>query len=213
MTMLKRIPVIPTLIVLIAVGIMIWLGFWQLDRMHQKQTLLVRYAAARQLPSFNLERLPYDPRTLLYRRVSFNCHRIEGGSDLAGRNAKGEVGWAHTASCSTIEPDLTGPDRTRLDGRKLAELNVVIGWSKDPRNVAWAGGAVTGTIAPGAGAAIRVIADPPLAGLAANARPDPADLPNNHLSYAVQWFLFALTALAIYGLALRKRLAAPGVAG
>jgi surfeit locus 1 family protein len=41
-----------------------------------------------------------------------------------------------------------------------------------------------------------------------NARPDPNDIPNNHLSYAVQWFLFALTALVIYGLALRKRLAA-----
>ncbi|HNJ47416.1 MAG TPA: SURF1 family protein, partial [Novosphingobium sp.] len=36
------------------------------------------------------------------------------------------------------------------------------------------------------------------------------DIPNNHLSYAVQWFLFAATALVIYGLALRKRLAARG---
>ena len=72
---------------------------------------------------------------------------------------------------------------------------------------------MTGTIAPGAGEAIRVIADPPLAGLAANARPDPADLPNNHWSYAIQWFAFALTALVIYGLALRKRLAVPGAAG
>ena len=44
------------------------------------------------------------------------------------------------------------------------------------------------------------------AGLDANARPDPATIPNNHLSYAIQWFLFALTALVIYGIALRKRM-------
>ena len=49
------------------------------------------------------------------------------------------------------------------------------------------------------------MADPPLAGLAANARPDPRDIPNNHLSYAVQWFLFATTAMVIYLLALRAR--------
>ena len=30
-------------------------------------------------------------------------------------------------------------------------------------------------------------------------------IPNNHLSYAVQWFLFALTALVIYVLAVRKK--------
>jgi cytochrome oxidase assembly protein ShyY1 len=60
-----------------------------------------------------------------------------------------------------------------------------------------------GVVAPGP----RLVADPPLAGLAANARPDPSDIPNNHLSYAVQWFLFAVTALVIYLLALRKRLA------
>jgi cytochrome oxidase assembly protein ShyY1 len=57
---------------------------------------------------------------------------------------------------------------------------------------------------------VRLIADPPLAGLEANAVPDPASMPNNHFGYAIQWFLFALTALTIYVLALRKRLAGPG---
>jgi surfeit locus 1 family protein len=49
------------------------------------------------------------------------------------------------------------------------------------------------------------VAAPPLAGLEANAIPDPAEIPNNHFAYAVQWFVFAATALVIYGLALRKR--------
>jgi len=61
---------------------------------------------------------------------------------------------------------------------------------------------VMGVVAPGP----RLVADPPMAGLEASARPDPSELPNNHLSYAGQWFLFALVALVIYGLALRKRL-------
>ena len=87
-------------------------------------------------------------------------------------------------------------------------VDVTLGWSSNPAPPQWAGGAVAGIIGPKAKTEIRVIADPPLAGLAANARPDPANIANNHLSYAVQWFLFALTALVIYALALRKRLAA-----
>ena len=41
--------------------------------------------------------------------------------------------------------------------------------------------------------------------LSANARPDPNDIANNHLAYAVQWFFFAFVALVIYAIALRKR--------
>jgi surfeit locus 1 family protein len=67
--------------------------------------------------------------------------------------------------------------------------------------VPWAGGKVTGWIAPGP----KLIADPAQAGLAANARPDPNDIANNHLAYAVQWFFFAFVALVIYAIALRKR--------
>jgi surfeit locus 1 family protein len=73
----------------------------------------------------------------------------------------------------------------------------------------WDGGELGGVIAPGG----RLVADQPLPGLEASARPDPRDVPNNHWSYAVQWFLFALTALVIYTLALRKRLAAKDGAG
>ena len=39
----------------------------------------------------------------------------------------------------------------------------------------------------------------------AGAPPDPADIPNNHRSYAFQWFAFALSALVIYALALKGR--------
>jgi surfeit locus 1 family protein len=39
----------------------------------------------------------------------------------------------------------------------------------------------------------------------ASAPPSPDNIPNNHLSYAVQWFLFAGIAGVIYALALRQR--------
>jgi surfeit locus 1 family protein len=78
---------------------------------------------------------------------------------------------------------------------------VDLGFSRDLAAPAWTGGEVTGVIAPGP----RLVADPPLAGLEAMTRPDPGELPNNHLAYAGQWFFFALTALVIYVLALRRR--------
>ena len=61
---------------------------------------------------------------------------------------------------------------------------------------------------------IRLVASPPQAGLAQLARPDPSELsgttPMGHLSYALQWFAFALTALLIYALALAKKWRAGG---
>jgi surfeit locus 1 family protein len=53
--------------------------------------------------------------------------------------------------------------------------------------------------------ALMLVTDQPAPGLQPNAGPDLSSIPNNHLSYAVQWFLFALIAVVIYALALRKR--------
>jgi surfeit locus 1 family protein len=107
----------------------------------------------------------------------------------AGRNASAQSGWAQVAACTTPEG---------------GKARVVLGWSSRPDPVRWSGGQVTGTMLPRDNEVV-VVADPPLAGLAPNAKPDPRDLPNNHLSYAVQWFAFAAIALVIYALALRKR--------
>ena len=48
---MKRWPIIPTIIVIIAVGIMIGLGVWQLQRKAEKEALLARYNAADGLPA------------------------------------------------------------------------------------------------------------------------------------------------------------------
>jgi surfeit locus 1 family protein len=187
--MIRRLPVIPTLIVLAAVAVMIRLGFWQLDRLHQKEALLTRYAAAGAM-SADVP-FPQDgaaAERALYRHARLDCRKVASLTAIAGQNARAEAGFAHIATC-----ELAGGGTAR----------VALGWSRSLASPVWSGGTVQGVIAPGP----RLVADPPLAGLEPNARPDPHDIPNNHLSYAVQWFLFAAVALVIYVLAVRKRLA------
>ena len=50
-----------------------------------------------------------------------------------------------------------------------------------------------------------IVAENPAPGLARSPDPSPADVPNNHFAYAVQWFLFAGVAVVIYGIALWRR--------
>ncbi|SFF75271.1 Cytochrome oxidase assembly protein ShyY1 [Novosphingobium sp. CF614] len=185
--MRRRIPVLATGVVLVAVGIMISLGFWQLRRLHEKEALLAHYAAARGLAAEIAWTAKGVDENQLYRRARLTCSAVTGHSSIAGRSRAGDLGMAQTADC------------TLPDG---VTARVVLGWSRQPNAAAhWRGGEVRGIIAPGP----RLVADPALGGLEANAIPDPSEIPNNHLSYAVQWFLFAATALVIYALALMKR--------
>ena len=184
---IRQFPIIATTIVLAAVVTMIALGFWQLRRLDQKDAQLAIYAAA-QADSRDIA-YPTDAKSVeagLYHRSSFQCSEVILVRSVSGTSANGRSGWAHMATCKL-------PD----GGQAVAAL----GWSKDPQPPEYKGGKVAGIIAPGG----RIVADPPLAGLAPLAKPDPANIPNNHLAYAGQWFLFALTGLIIFFLALRSR--------
>jgi len=183
---------VPTLVVAATVATMIALGVWQLRRAEWKADLIARYSQA-QATSSNVP-WPRDEAALeqaLFRWSKFDCQRVLAIRSTAGTSARGEKGWAHIARCG-------------VDGGGEAE--VALGWSKAPAQpLQWVGGPVSGIIAPGGtfGGTLRAAMQP--AGLQPLAPPDPGDLPNNHLMYAGQWFLFALTALVIYVLALRKR--------
>lgn len=187
--MLRRLPILPTLVVLVAVAVMVRLGLWQLDRKAEKEALLARYERAIAMSStVAWPRDQAETERALYRRTRIECLRVIDQASTSGHNAEGQPGIAHVANCA-------------LAGGGVARI--VLGWSRQPAAVDWQGGKVDGAIAPGP----RLVAMPALAGLTQNRRPSPADLPNNHMAYAVQWFLFALTALVIYALAVRKRLA------
>ncbi|MEW9856062.1 SURF1 family cytochrome oxidase biogenesis protein [Novosphingobium rhizovicinum] len=184
----KRFPVFATLLVVAAVAVMVGLGVWQLGRSQEKEALLARYEESRgaQAP------VPWpvteaEVERALYRQSRLLCMRVVERGAMAGRNASAEAGLAQYVECLV-------PDGSRA--------RVVLGWSRDPGlKTVWNGGEVAGVIAPGP----RLVADPPLAGLEPNEIPDPAELPNNHLGYAIQWFFFAAAAIVIYIIALRRR--------
>lgn len=184
---MRRLPILPTIIVLIAVGVMIRLGLWQLERLHEKEAMLLRYDAAQASSAeMPFPAAPDDVDAALFRRSTVDCLSSANPTSRSGRNANGDAGIAQVVTCRTPGG---------------ASVEVVLGVAQSPAIVPWSGGKVSGWIAPGP----KLIADPPLAGLAASARPDPKDIPNNHLAYAVQWFFFAGVALVIYTIALRKR--------
>ena len=195
--MTRRVPFVPTLVVVAAVATMIALGVWQLQRRAGKEALIARYSQAQTLSA--AVEWPLDAKereAALFRHARLNCEQVLARGAVAGHSASGETGWAQTATCALV-----------LKNGARGSAEVVLGWARDPAQVAWTGGEVLGFVAPGASDEPRLIASPPLAGLAASAHPDPRDMPNNHLAYAVQWFIFAAMAAVIYGLAVRKRLA------
>lgn len=182
---MKRFPLIPTLIVGLAVAVMIGLGVWQLQRKAEKEAALERYAAAQGLPAIAWPSAfdPEDPP--LFRRSSLMCPRVLSWRAQSGRNVRGDSGWVHVADC----------------GNAI----VLIGWSERPDAPAWNGGPVAGVIGPDRERGLRLIADRPPAGLAPARAPSTEDVPNNHLFYALQWFFFAAAAAVIYVLALNRR--------
>lgn len=189
--MKPRIPIVATLIVAAAIATMIALGMWQLQRRDWKEALIARYlAVSAQGGEAQFPRDAASVEGALFHHARFTCATVTAQGATSGRNARGESGWAQTATCN-------------MQGGGSAD--VVLGWSQAPIPVPWSGGPVAGLIVPSGQANARLLADPPLAGLIASAKPDPRDLPNNHFGYAIQWFLFAGVALVIYVLAVRKR--------
>ncbi|MBD2842299.1 SURF1 family cytochrome oxidase biogenesis protein [Erythrobacter rubeus] len=184
--MIARIPLIPTIIVAAAAITMVWLGIWQLGRADEKAELLARYDAA--IAAGDEARFPTwgDGKDVWFRRTTIDCDEVLAIETVAGTALNGQKGWAQRFTCAVD------------GGTALVDL----GFSRAIEPPSWNGGQVSGVIAPGP----RLVADPPQAGLRPLTRPDPSDLPNNHMAYAGQWFLFALTALLIYGFALRSRL-------
>lgn len=198
---MRRLPVIPTVIVAAAVAAMIGLGLWQLlDRRPKKLAYIEQLAANPAKPPIAFPRFPDD--ALLFRRASGYCLqpmnvRVEGA---------GAYGFRVLADC-----------RTGVEGPGMA---VQLGTTRDPKaRPRWRGGEVRGHIAYAPSATsvlgklfdsdpdrLMLVADPPVAGLAANPRPNLSAVPNPHLSYAFQWFFFAASAAVIYVLALRRRM-------
>lgn len=197
---MKGLPLFATLVVAVAVAIMVGLGFWQLGRAAEKEALLARYAENARAGEL-LVGDEIDVERDLFRRARVTCRPApEPVVQGAGR-----FGFRLIAECRRLGDGTT--------------LFVQLG--TDPRATArasFAGGEVRGTLAfaPDSRSLLRelfdaaptppmIVADPPLGGLRPSPSPSIAEIPNNHRSYAFQWFSFAAIALVIYALALRAR--------
>ena len=190
--MIRKWPLIPTILVVAAVATMIALGVWQLERRQEKLALLERLAAAQHLPPIAWPAAPSTAPLPLYRAATGHCLSVIGFRTAAGQNREGDSGFLVIADC-----------RQGGEGPGMA---VELGWSKNPKaGREYKGGLVSGIIAPDRVSRMRLVAAEPGPGLMASAPPSPDSIPNNHLSYAIQWFLFAGIAALIYVLALRNR--------
>jgi surfeit locus 1 family protein len=189
---MRRIPIFATIIAMAAVLTMVGLGIWQLQRKAEKEALLAQYEGAAILTAVS-----YPDGTLanealpLFRRSQVECKAVTGWRNISGANDKGDAGYAHLATC------VTGGNMTAV---------VAVGWSKRPENPNWRGGWVNGIIAPHKPEPIKLVATDKVDDLELLTKPSPANIPNNHLLYAIQWFIFAFAAAVIYALAARAKM-------
>jgi surfeit locus 1 family protein len=202
----RRVPVLATAVVALAVAAMLGLGLWQLTvRLPEKEAYIAQLRGNPARPPVAFPRMPDD--RLLFRRTSAMCLQPVSIT----RAGAGKAGFRLIAACRT--------------GAEGPGFKVQLGTTRDPNfTTRWPGGQVSGWVshAPsstpliaglfggGGPQEMLLVSDRPAPGLAANTQPTADLVPNNHLSYAVQWFFFAAIALVIYAVALRARVRAQG---
>jgi cytochrome oxidase assembly protein ShyY1 len=189
--MRRGLPLGPTLLVAAAVPAMLAAGVWQLHRLQWKQALLERLATAPQMPV--LTRPDLSQRGLDFRRAVAECAPTASPPAIrGGRNLKGQVGYSYIFECA--------------GGR----LSLDAGWSPRPDAkpfrlaAAW-----PGLLREHDGPHYVLIASKAIPPLEPSAPPTIDEVPNSHLSYAVQWFLFATVMLVIYGVYVARLTKAP----
>lgn len=198
-----------SLIVAGLIAVMLSLGAWQLRRHDEKVAAIALMRANLSQPAVAFPRHGPVAPGMMFRPSSVTCLRVAGWSVEAGKAADGASGFRYIAQCVT---GAEGPG---------ALVAVGVGGRPDLKP-AWQGGRVTGRIVeepdhrslwsravmPHQVLRPMLVADSATDGLKPPAPPRIEDVPNSHVSYAVQWFIFATIAAIIYIIALRRRLKA-----
>ena len=209
---MKRLPLLPTLMTFVMLTVLISLGIWQLQRREWKHALIAQLEAAQSQPLLaprDYYQAMIGEKSVQYRRAELPCspgtvlpYDLKGGSSLTGTS-----GYLVLVSCRP--------------NRKAPDIVAVAGWTQRPDAAAVPVTVDTvfrGLIierpygrTPGR-PQFMLIPDTAVPPLQRSRLPSPQDLPDNHLSYAGQWFGLAVVLAAIYGLWLRRRLQTPGLA-
>jgi surfeit locus 1 family protein len=201
-----KFPLIPTIIVAVAVATMIGLGIWQLQRKAEKEIQIALYHANMKKPAMAFPKLGPLQDAETFRRSSLVCLDAEFAMKKGGKDIEGQTGILNIVRC-----------KTGADGPGVL---VALGIAKRPDfEPGWTSGTVTGMIVPEPNSqkilgrwldgpqplGPMLIADQAPEGLTAAAKPNPDTINNNHLFYAIQWFFFAAAAAVIYILALKRK--------
>ena len=202
---MRRVPVLPTIVVLAMFATLVGLGVWQLQRREWKHELIRQLEAAPKLPLLeagDFLAAMQGTQSIQYRRAELPCspgtvlpYDLRGGSSVAG-----DSGYLVLVSCRP--------------NRKPPDIVAVAGWTQRPDAVSVP--VTVDTVFRGLiienpyGTApdrprFMLIPDTAIPPLLVSQMPDPGSLPDNHLSYAGQWFGLAAALLGIYGVWLRRR--------
>jgi len=183
--------------------VLVGLGVWQLQRAEWKEAMLADLAANSARPV--AAPAPGAPLSgYRFRRVVLLL-ACEPPPPVvsAGRSLAGQPGYAVLVPCRRADP-IDDPDSRVL---------LAIGWGPRPdswkaASAAWppaAGHRVEGVLVERSGEPRwLLVARAAAAPLEPSAPPTPETIPNNHRSYAIQWFSFAGILAIVYAAFVRR---------
>lgn len=213
---------------LIGTAILVWLGVWQVQRLHWKEGLLAQLAANAAAPPVDLAtaaQLAGQGKDVEFLRVKFTGeYKHDAGKKMISTYEGGQ-GWTIITPAVSTDGWAVIVDRGRLPGQRIdafdkppgqLEVEGVIrtyrhgqGYfspDNDPKANLWYWWDVKAMLAasdlpPGLKPFPYVVQLVPSAATADFPRPEEpkADLANNHLGYALTWFGLALTLLGVAG--------------
>ena len=199
--MSRRLPTGPTVFVLLTVPVMLALGYWQMFvRAPWKDAVLAQIVASSNAPVIAMPNsLSAD---LAFRRVEVQCASlVSRGIGGAAVGATGVTGYRHLALC---KPELGQPVLISLGSARDPKLSIGV----PPQ------GRFTGRLIPRSGTPVYLlISETPLPLLTAERPPGIDSISNNHRSYGLQWWGFALSLFVIYLIYVRRWQRSRAVAG
>ncbi|MDB4907832.1 MAG: Surfeit locus 1 family protein [Gemmatimonadetes bacterium] len=220
------------LLAIVFAAIFVRLGFWQLSRRVQRQQLNARVSGRMALPPVDVARLPRDAAAARYRQATVAgspdwehelviTARTNIGSPgvhivtpvrTAGNDTAVLVdrGWAYSPDGSSIDLSRWREERDTLTGYVEALSSVPVIGAVDPKRLRFI---TPAGIAAGVPYPVKpwyLVVTPSRGDSGHVGRPVRTPAPaldeGPHLSYAIQWFFFALVALAGAALvAMRER--------